>query len=241
MNETVYSENVSVNWVCSDVDVGSLTAYFFVNGTFNGTSSDNSTFNISGLEYFVYYCVDMVCGDGSANMTDNSSVCFSTSNASLCSVVLTNPVDGMRYQDNTIPLSVSCVTGDASECYYSINDFANVSINCTSGNVSAELGWNRFTLFVVSSTGDINSTSISFWAKKYNSNILDYWIVWVFIAVYAVCMYLGGRMELGIVYLLGVIPSFLLGYELMSLSWMAGFFVAFTLTCVCVILAFTKR
>jgi hypothetical protein len=64
-----YYENISINWSSSDADSDSMTAYLYINGSFNKTMTGNTTINFSQGNYVLNLSVS----DG-YNFTANQSI-----------------------------------------------------------------------------------------------------------------------------------------------------------------------
>jgi len=125
------------------------TGFYLFNlsqGTYNFTVRCNDTFRYSS--------------------NDTLTVTFTQG----CVINYSAPCEGCRYQDNIISgVSLGCSNGvNVTHAWYSINEFANVSIsNWSLFNISSELGRNTVH-FYIDSGGVVTSTSINYWAKDYD-------------------------------------------------------------------------
>jgi len=134
----------------------------------------------------------------------------------------TNFVEGRYRFDDLTSLNVNCTNATALSCSYSINDFANFTINnCSDFSIRAELGWNRLTLCATDSI--MNCSVFNFWAKKLvGGNSADY-VVMIVLSLLSVGLFLiGVTLNSPVLGVMGCFGGVVLGYELLSFSMISG-------------------
>lgn len=139
-----------------------------------------------------------------------------------CPNLTTTFVEG-RYRDSTITgFNLSCNGSLPSSCSYHVNDFANVSFNCSNPSLQAELGWNRATLCGSNGTA-WNCTNVTFWAKSLSANNSSDYAVIIITLIISILVFLVGMFINNKGFLvLACFGGLVLGYECLAFSMPAG-------------------
>jgi hypothetical protein len=202
-----------------------IMTYLYANGTHlatNGMMLSNSTISYSTAILPVgTYQLELLCWDSLMNST-NTTISYTYS--SMCLSTHTGIIDGTRYQDDTLNICSSCTNGiNLSGAWYRINDYDLHTISNISGcyNMTLERGWNRIEL-ITEGNGFNVTDNFHVWAKKMDSTVFDYPVIWFMIIISTTVMIIGVVLNVPLLGSVGGLLIGLVGYELLNISMYFG-------------------
>ncbi len=158
---------INLQYNATDIDSDTLTYYIYINGTLNGSTTGNWSFNASDG----FYNWSVVAGDGIDNSSNSSTWNFTidTINPTLN---ITSPVNGTSYSAKTIALTLTNTDTNLDYCFFNVTKTAsgdlegarNRSADCsnTTSLVVDLLTDYTVNIYSFDLAGNSNSSSIEF-------------------------------------------------------------------------------
>ena len=204
----------NMTYSCTDTENEVMKANIYVNDSLNVTQDPYLGWILFNQSVGSYNYT-LQCEDFYHNSTNKSIVVTYTQE---CVITYTGLVSGERYRNLNQTIGTNCSNGiNLTGCWISINDYAFESYNCTSDNVTLEVGSNKIELKV--GDGFNTTTEFKVFARGTESGVSAFIVLFVlagmlvFILWFATKRYDALIIHLFVTLIIGLLAYYLLAFS----------------------------